>query len=118
MVETGLLVLMIFLEVQMPKRGPRPSAWRSGPDPEQHRKYRAWIQQRNQAQFRKEPWDLDFESWLALWGDDYERRGRLANDLCLTRLDLDDSWNKDNCILMERRVHMQRCGERKHRENN
>jgi hypothetical protein len=101
----------------MPKRGPRPSSWRSGPDPVQHTKYRAWIQQRNQAQFRREPWDLSFEDWLGLWGDDYDRRGRLATDLCLTRSDLEQGWSRHNCTLMERREHMRRCGERKHNEN-
>ncbi len=100
----------------MPKRAPRPHVWRSGPDPLRHQQYRAYMQQRNQAQFRKEEWLLDFDTWLALWGTDYHRRGRLADSLCLTRWDLEDSWHKDNCILMERRHHMQRCGKKSHED--
>jgi len=101
----------------MPKRGPRPGAWRSGPDPYRHSQYRAYMQQRNQAQFRGEDWQLTFEEWLNLWGQDFDRRGRRGDNLCLTRWDLEDSWTVTNCILMSRRDHMQRCGRRSHDEN-
>lgn len=115
------LHLMIFSEHQMPKSGPRPhtcgprpGAWKTGPDPELHRKYRAFIQQKNQAQFRGEDWQLSFEDWLSIWGTDFDRRGRGSQDLCLTRWDLEDSWTVSNCFLMERGEHMKRCGKRSH----
>jgi hypothetical protein len=107
-----LPVSMISSGAQMSKPGPRPHVWRSGPDPERHRRYRAWIQQKNQAQWRGEDWQLSFEDWLMLWGTDFDRRGRGSKNLCLTRWDLDAPWTKDNCILMERGYHMQRCGRR------
>lgn len=100
----------------MPKRAPRPNTWVTGPDPLRHKQYRAFIQQKNQAQFRGEDWQLSFEDWIKIWGTDFDRRGRLADSLCLTRWDLDDAWSVNNCILMERRDHMRRCGRKSHGE--
>ena len=31
------------------RRGPRPNMWVAGPDPETHKKYLAWLQQKNQV---------------------------------------------------------------------
>lgn len=97
--------------------GPRPYAWKTGPDPELHRKYRAFIQQKNQAQFRGETWSLTFEQWCQAWGTEYHRRGRGSQDLCLTRWDLDGDWTVENTILLERGLHMRRCGQKRHDQN-
>ena len=97
--------------------GPRPYMWVSGPDPLRHKQYRAYVQQKNQAQFRNEDWQLTFEEWLGIWGTEYHRRGRTSKSLCLTRWDLEDSWTVSNCFLLERGAHMQRCGQRSHNED-
>lgn len=95
-------------------RGPRPWVWKSGPDELQHKKYLAWLQQKNQAQFRGEDWQLTFEEWCQIWGTEFHRRGRGSDCLCLTRWDLEDSWTVSNCFLMTRGDHMQRCGRKSH----
>lgn len=85
-----------------------PDRWRSGPDPERRAKYLQWLQQRNQAQWRGEHWELEFDDWLAAWGDLYEKRGRAADQYCMTREDADLDWTLDNVIVLTRREHYQR----------
>ena len=98
-------------------KGLRPQCWVSGPDPLTHKQYRAFVQQKNQAQFRGEDWQLTFEEWLGIWGTDYDKRGRTSKSLCLTRWDLEDSWTVANCFLLERGEHMKRCGRKSHGED-
>lgn len=87
--------------------GPRPHLWRSGPDPEQHRRYLIWLQQRNQAQWRGEIWHLSFEEWLKAWGDRFDQRGRSSTSLCLTRRDATLPWSAGNVHVITRRQHGQ-----------
>lgn len=89
-------------------RGPRPQVWVSGPDPEEHIKYRAWIQQRNQAQWRGEIWRLTFDQWKQLWGEQWPLRGRTQGTYCLTRRDYSLPWDTDNAQIVSRREHNQR----------
>lgn len=84
------------------RRGPRPNTWVTGPDPETHRRYRQFIQQRNQAQWRGETWLLTFREWLAIWGDQYHRRGRNRDCMCMVRCDWDGSWTSHNAELVDR----------------
>lgn len=88
--------------------GERPHLWKTGPDPVQHEKYRAFIQQRNQAQWRGETWHLSFDQWLDLWGDQYHLRGRQRDTLCLTRKDYSRPWSTDNCEIISRQEHNER----------
>lgn len=90
-------------------RGPRPHIWLTGPDPVKHKQYFIWLQQKNQAQFRQEEWNLSFEDWLVLWGDLWPLRGRTKGSYCMTRYDPFGPWDKDNAIVIERRKHSQRC---------
>lgn len=85
--------------------GPRPHTWVSGPDPVIHKKYRVWIQSKNQAQFRGEPWALSFEDFQAIWGDRWEHRGRTRGSLCMTRNDHLGIWDADNAIIITREEH-------------
>jgi len=80
----------------------RPHIWITGPDPERHDNYCAWLQQRNQAQFRGEGWDLSFDDWLAVWGDDIKLRGRLKEHKCMTRNDYEEPWSRDNAVIIPR----------------
>lgn len=90
------------------RRGPRPQVWVSGPDPEEHAKYRAWIQQKNQAQWRGEIWRLTFDQWKQIWGEMWIHRGRTQGTYCLTRRDYSLPWDTDNAQILSRSEHNQR----------
>jgi hypothetical protein len=101
-----------------PKRGPRPHIWCSGPDPLRHKQYQVWLQQKNQAQFRKEGWQLDFEPWLDMWRDLWPQRGRATDEYCMTRVDTDLPWSKDNVMIITRKEHGRIQGLRRMGQNN
>lgn len=82
-----------------------PDRWASGPDPELHRRYKVWIQQKNQAQYRGEAWDLPFLTWVDIWGLDFDKKGKTRDCLCMTRIDLDQPWHKDNVKIITRAEH-------------
>lgn len=86
-------------------RGPRPESWKSGPDPVEHAKYRAYIQMKNQAQWRGETWDISFEQYKYLWGERWHQRGRERGCWCMTRLDPEQPWTPDNVHVLEREIH-------------
>lgn len=86
----------------MKEKKTRPCAWKSGPDPELHRRYLQWLQQRNQAQWRGEEWDLSFEAWLQVWGDDIHLRGRKRGQLSLIRRNYLEPWHQDNVVKVTR----------------
>ena len=90
------------------KLGARPDQWLTGPDPVTHDSYYAWLQCRNQARFRSEPWDLTFDEWQRAWAGLWHRRGRKSDQLCITRQDGEGSWTRDNVIVITRRQHAQR----------
>lgn len=96
--------------------GPRPHVWKSGPDPIEHKKYQNWIQQKNQAQFRKETWELDFETWKDIWGADWHHKGRASLDLCMTRIDDQGPWTRSNIEIVTRREHVIRQGLRRDKD--
>jgi hypothetical protein len=85
--------------------GPRPEMWISGPDQVRHQQHVAWRQQKNQAQWRGETWDLAFDHWIELWGDLWPRRGRLVDDYCMTRKDWELPWTRDNTHVITRAEH-------------
>jgi len=84
-----------------------PHLWVSGPDPEQHRQYLIWLQQRNQAQFRGEPWQLPFELWQELWRDRWAERGRRRDQYCMSRRNWLEGWTPDNIQIITRAEHSQ-----------
>ena len=79
--------------------------WISGPDPHLHKLYVAFGYHRVSARLRGETWDLPWETWRDIWLPNWEFRGRLANDLCLARIDMDGPWTADNVHLLTRREH-------------
>lgn len=93
---------------------PRPHMWRVGDDPELHKRYLIWLQQKNQAQWRGETWELSFESWLDKWKDHWHLRGRKITDYCMTRHDVEGPWDDVNSIIMTRREHHSRHMARQH----
>jgi hypothetical protein len=85
------------------KPGPCPGAWITGPDALLHAKYRVYGQQKNQAQWRQETWQLDFETWCSMWGDKWELRGRSSESYCMTRIDRTLPWNSSNVVIVQRK---------------
>lgn len=83
----------------------RPNKWSSGPDPVLHAKYKVWGQQRNQAQWRGEGWDLPFLEWVDIWGDLYEFKGQSSDCFCMTRINASQPWTKDNVKIIKRKEH-------------
>lgn len=86
-------------------RKPRPHLWRAGPDPVRHKKYLTWLQQRNQALYRDEGWDIDFEPWCELWAEHWDLRGRTRGSYCMTRRDWSLPWTVDNVHVITRSEH-------------
>ena len=89
----------------MSQTGTQPGRWLAGPDPLLHAQRRAWIQQRNQAQWRGEQWLLTLSEWTGIWGADWPRRGRDREGLCMTRRDPSQPWAQGNAHLVSRLQH-------------
>lgn len=89
----------------MPRQGPRPHVWVSGPDPERHKRYLQWLQQRNQARFRGEEWELEFDDWLAIWGSNIQYRGRQKGSMTMVRIDYERPWSNTNARIVDRKEH-------------
>lgn len=88
-------------------RGPRPHMWVTGPDPVEHKRYRTWIQQKNQAQWREEGWTISYEDWKRLWDESgqWDNRGRARSCYCMTRRDITEPWSVDNVMIITREEH-------------
>ena len=80
--------------------------WKSGPDPQRHDQFQKFGQQKNQAQWRKEPWYLTFDEFVQIWYQRWHLRGRGVNDLCLTRIDYFKPWQLDNVEILNRGNHI------------
>ena len=93
--------------------GPRPLIWSTGPDPQRHEQFVSWCRSRSQAHYRGEQWNLGFEDFERAWGDQWCRRGRHIEDLCMTRQDPDGAWQLDNVIIVTRREWHQRERQRR-----
>lgn len=89
----------------------RPHIWVTGPDPVIHKKYRVWIQQKNQAQWRGEGWTISFEKWCEIWADHWHLRGRETGDYCMSRLDWSLPWTADNVAIITRHEHAKMQGQ-------
>lgn len=94
-------------------RGPRPQTWVTGPDPVEHRRYRIFIQQRNQAQWREEGWTISFEDWKQIWDQSgqWHNRGRERGCYCMTRKDVYEPWTPENVHVITREEHALQQGQ-------
>ena len=81
----------------------RPDQWASGPDPETHAQYRAWVQQRNQAQWRGETWTITFDEFQEIWLGRWHLRGRGTEDLAMSRTDWTGAWSREGVELRTRK---------------
>jgi hypothetical protein len=80
----------------------RPYMWASGPDPETHAQYRAWVQQRNQAQWRGETWCITFDEFQDIWLGRWHLRGRGSAALAMSRTDWTGPWSRTGVELQTR----------------
>jgi len=92
----------------MSKLGERPHIWKSGPDPVRHVQYIAWLRSKAQANFRNEGWDpdFDFDQWLSRWGNQWHKRGRNIDSLCMCRVDNSKPWSYHNTELLLRNTQL------------
>lgn len=91
---------------------PDPNRWITGPDIVTRDKYYAWLKHRAQAKYRKEDYDLTWEDWQTLWSnEDYLKRGRKINDLCLQKIDPDGGWTITNVEVNTRYEYLKRAAE-------
>lgn len=88
----------------MPKQPDYTKRWNNKRDwtERQYNMYYTFIQARNQARYRKEDWDIDFDTYCELWGEHYEQRGRGANHYSFARIDQNGSWTPENVIVQLR----------------
>lgn len=91
-------------------QGPRPNAWKTGPDPLTHEQYTVFVQARNQAQWRGNTWTITFEEYQSLWSQHWNNRGRRRDQYCLTRRDDTQPWTRDNAVVIRRDEHALRSG--------
>ena len=96
---------------------PRPQQWKSGPDPDLHDRYVAWLRARSQARYRGEAWNMEFDDWVVVWGDQWHRRGRSRGQLQLVRVDWELPWHPDNVVLMDREEFHRMQGARRRQQN-
>lgn len=85
-----------------PRGSVSPHLWKSGPDPVRHDQYIAWARMRAQAHFRREPWDMSYDDFVAAWGDRWSERGRRSHSTMLVRIDCSQAWSLDNVHLINR----------------
>ena len=88
--------------------GPRPSMWKTGPDPVIHDQYIAYIRHRAQAHHRHEQYELTFEDWQWLWQGHWHHRGRGARNMVLTRVAWREPWSRSNCMVVSRSTQVYR----------
>ena len=93
------------------RKAPRPHVWKIGPDEDRHRMYQPWLCSKAQANFRQEGWTLEFEDYYQLWKNDWDNRGRMPENMCMTRLDKDAPWSVDNVVIITRKEHLHEQGQ-------
>lgn len=81
-----------------------------------HARFKPYVRAKFQALYRNEAWDLEFSDWCAFWSTPsiWSKRGRASDSLCLTRIEDDLAWSKDNCALVFRIDHLKIKILRKH----
>ena len=99
--------------------GLRPQVWRSGPDQIRHKLYVMASRSKAQAEYRNEGWEMTHDEYIDLWieNDNYKNKGRAPENLCMTRIDPDLDWTKDNVHIISRLEHYQTCNEYKRLKN-
>ena len=84
--------------------GPRPWAWKHGPDPVLRTMARAWIMKKVQAVFRGEKWKFVFSDFVRKWKGQWPNRKK--DKLWLCRIDITRPWSYANTVIMTRKQHV------------
>jgi hypothetical protein len=89
-----------------------PQDWLSGPDPVDHRLYNDCLKARAQAWYRGEQWSITEQEYIGLWrnDDNYKKKGRTRESLCMVRVDPEQPWTVDNVEIITRLEHLRNCG--------
>ena len=87
---------------------PKPKMWKVK-DPYLHSMYEPWLRQKAQANYRGEDWDLTFDDFASVWGQDFPRRGRASTDLTMTRIDPEKAWTLTNVEIVTRNEQLKRA---------
>ena len=61
-------------------------------------KRKAYQSQKACAKHRGIEWLFTYEEWIGWWGDDWSRRGKGANDLCMARIGDTGPYSIDNVV--------------------
>lgn len=66
-----------------------------------------WLRHKCQAKYRKEVYDLPYDSWLMVWQDSgkQDKMGRRKGAYTMVRIDPKLPWHITNVAIMERRWH-------------
>lgn len=59
--------------------------------------------QASHARKRGIEWHFTYQSWLEWWGEDLDKRGQKANDLCMARYNDDGPYHPDNVFKCTQR---------------
>lgn len=94
-----------------PKGKIYPHQWKSGTDVIDHKLYTDCQRARAQATYRGEVWTITESEYIQLWrkDDQYLKKGRGTDDLCLVRRDYEQGWHLDNVEIRSRLEHYQIC---------
>ena len=82
--------------------------WQTSPDALLNSQRKQFSQQRNQALWREEQWELAWEDWLEMWQPLWHLRGRSRHSLCMSRIDYSKPWRKDNVEVIPRGDHVRK----------
>lgn len=64
----------------------------------------SWRMKKNQAKFRREEWNLSFDEYVQIWGDQWIEHGREKNDIQMARIDPEQPWQPGNVDLVDQSV--------------
>jgi len=70
-----------------------------------------YARHRAQAKHRGEPYTLTFEDFKAIWGEQFEQRGKAVEALCMSRRDKALGWTPTNTIIVTRQQHLSKAVE-------
>ena len=67
---------------------------------------------KSQANYRGELWEFDIEDWYDYWQSSgvQDRIGRDLDSVVLIRRDKKLPWNRQNCVIVERRHQLWKLG--------
>lgn len=87
----------------------RPTAYKVGTCPLRRDKRYAWLRHKAQCKFRNEEYNISWEDWENIWSDeDFLKRGRGIDDLCLMKVEIDGDWSVANTQVIRRLDQLQR----------